>query len=309
MPNPELPTDPMAIEEEFQPSRHESHFGDKAKLVDIMLNGEVQIIGPIETVCADIPDHANQVDVVDIPEKHANRILGVKIQKGEEMIRCVFKPVSGENAKAKKDTSVQNFYPRECEAYLVSEHFDFDLVPPTVIREVDGEIGALQLFLDHDYYRDLDFGGENIEKTEQSEDWQALAALDWMLANCERHENNIMVRRDDPEKVVAIDHGIIMSSYNYTEMALRGPSLQLTHDNRADRARVVDVPEWLLEKITDGIERQDQLNLQLENLHDLDEQQIESFWMRVNALAKYRKFLSKMNHKEATGVSFLGAGY
>ena len=254
MSTPEIPIDSSAVEEETQPPKQESRFGDKAKLVDIMLNGEIQIIGPIETVCANIPDHANQVDVVDIPEKHANQILGVKVQKGEETVRCVFKPASGENAKAKKDTSVENFYPRECEAYLVSEHFDFDLVPPTIIREVERQIGALQLFLDHDCYRDLDFSGEDYEKTEQSKDWQALAALDWVLANCERHENNIMIRRDDPTVVAAIDHGIIMSSYNYTEMALRGPSLQLTHDNQTDQPKAVDIPEWLLERISTGVE-------------------------------------------------------
>lgn len=309
MPSPELPTDPSVVEHESQPPKRESRFGDKAKIVDIMLNGEIQIVGPIESVCVDIPDHANQVDVVDIPEKHANQILGVRVQKGGESIRCVFKPSSGENEDVKRKTSVKNFYPRECAAYLVSEHFDFDLVPPTVVREVNGEIGALQLFLDHEFFGDLDFGGESIEETEQSEDWQALAALDWILANCERHENNIMVRKDDPSVIAAIDHGIIMSSYNYTEMALRGPSLQLTHDNQTDSPRVVKIPEWLVTKISGGIKQMDQLDTQLENLHDLDDQQMKSFWMRVGALLKYKKFLSKMNHKEATGVSFLGAGY
>lgn len=309
MPSPEFPTDASAVELETQPPKRESRFGDKAKLVDIMLNGEIEIVGPIESVCVDIPSHANQVDVVDIPEKHANQILGVKVQKGDESVRCVFKPSSGENDDVKRKTSVKNFYPRECAAYLVSEHFDFDLVPPTVVREVNGGVGALQLFLDHEYFGGIDFGDENIEKTEQSDDWQTLAALDWMLANCERHENNIMVRKDDPTVLAAIDHGIIMSSYNYTEMALRGPSLQLTHDNQTDRAREVDIPEPLQDKIADGIERRSQLDTQLENLHDLDNQQMKSFWMRVRALLKYKKFLSKMNHKEVTGVSFLGAGY
>ncbi|PIU24036.1 hypothetical protein COT12_03245 [Candidatus Berkelbacteria bacterium CG08_land_8_20_14_0_20_39_8] len=286
----------------------ESRFGHTKEIIDLMLNGEVKIIGPIEDFCTDIPKHDNQVDMARIPFKHANRILGVRVQKGDQVAQCIFKPSSGENEIVKRDTQVANFYPRECAAWVVSEYFGFDLVPPTVIREIDGEKGSLQLFLDHSFYKNFD-PLENTEATESSRDWQTLAVFDWILANCERHSDNMMIRIDDPTVMAAIDHGIVMSSQNYVEMTVRGPSLQLTHSNIPDQARVIDIPVWLVKQVTDAAVKREELNQQLIQLRDFSKQQIESFWMRVDAIIKYKKFLSKYNHKEATGISFLGAGY
>lgn len=295
-------------EEAESTKKIESRFGNSQEIIDLMVNGDIEILGSIEDICGDIRPHANQVDIAKIPAKHANKILGVKIQKGDSVIQCVFKPKSGENQAVKQKTLVDNFYTRECAAWVISEHFGFDLVPPTIIREVDGEIGSLQLFLDHSYFKNVD-PSEDTSITESSDDWKKMAVFDWILANCERHNDNMMVAIDNPTQMAAIDHGIILSASNYAEMAVRGPSLQFTHDNRSDQPVVIEIPDWLIEIVTDGQKRKEELNSQFAKLGHVTEQQIESFWLRVDAIIKHRKYLSKYNHKVATGISFLGAGY
>jgi len=294
-------------------SNIESRFGDKEQIIEAMMRGEIIEIGRIEDLYPDIPEHSNEVKIADVKKEHANEILGVKIQKGENVIRCVFKPANGESQEAKKRAALESnfqFYPRECAAYLVSEHFNFDVVPPTVIREVNGQIGALQLFLDHDYFKNYHFStDEESHQAINSEDWQRIALLDWILANCERHMHNMMIRKNDPKTIAAIDHGIVLSGSNYFEMALRGPSLQLTHDNQTGRAKSVDIPRNLIAKIKKGISNQADLDAKLQNIEGLKEMEIRMMWRRIGQLIEKGKFLSKMNFEPLFGHSWLSDQY
>jgi len=139
----------------------ESRFGDKEKILRVMESGRVVDCGLIEEVYPDrIAPHANEVRVVDVQEvsSHVNKAMTVDLEgEGGEKIRCVFKPLSGESSAVKaeisRDTgcapeSIYPFYTMERLAYTVSEHFGFDVVPPTVIREIEGEVGSLQFFLE-----------------------------------------------------------------------------------------------------------------------------------------------------------------
>lgn len=271
------------ISYEMEPlPRKESKFGDTEKILQIMKEGEIVLLGDIEEVVGDIRPHANEVNIASLSSRHANDVLGVRVQKGDDSILCVFKPYNGENVEAKRQTQVDNFYSRECAAYMVSDHFEFDVVPPTLIREVNGEVGSLQLFLDHDYYQNLsNLSSDKIDKAEASSDWQTVAVLDWILANCERHWDNMMVDAENPTNIAAIDHGIIFSSYNYYEMALRGPSLQLTLDHTTDKPKLVDIPEDLLAKLEAGLRNRDYLEEKLRGISHITDEEIEQFWTRV----------------------------
>ncbi len=297
------------ISHEVEPlPRKESKFGNTEKILQIMREGEVVLLGNIEEVVGGIHSHANEVNIASLPSCHVNDVLGARVQKGNDSILCVFKPYKGESSETKKKTQVNCFYSRECAAYMVSEHFDFDVVPPTLIREVNGEVGSLQLFLDHDYYLNFsNLPGEKIDEAELSSDWHTIAILDWILANCERHWDNMMVDVENPSSIAAIDHGIIFSSYNYYEMALRGPSLQLTHDNKTDRPKVIDIPEDILILVEEGLKNRQILDEKLRALTDISEESIEQFWSRVQDVIDYKKFLSKMNYKQVTGISWLGS--
>jgi hypothetical protein len=305
MNNPE--TKPVPLEEIIQP-QEASRFGDVEKILEIMQEGEIVEIGKIEDIYPNVSPHTNVVEVVDVrteENQHANEVLGIKIQKGGEMIRCVFKPADGENAESKKQFDVREFYPHECAAYMVSDHFGFDVVPPTLIREINGRIGSLQLFIDHDYYEDYSkMKGVDI----QGEDFQKIALLDWILANCERHEDNLMVNREDPSRLIAIDHGIVLSGSDYFGLAIRGPSLALTWDNLGQRHRQVPIPENLLGLLSDGLAKKDDLSGQMATLADIHPKEIEMMWERVEKLISSRTFLSKENFRKVVGYSWL-AGY
>lgn len=308
---PETPAIGIEIE---QAEEEESRFGDKNKIVEVMTNGNVEIIGSIDDLFEDIPAHANEVNLARLINPNANQVIAVKVQNQEgESITCIFKPAKGENEQVKRTTNVKEFYPRECAAYLISEHFGFDVVPPTIIRSVNGEIGALQLFLDHDRhmnYSQLEDTGE----PHNSEDWGQIAVLDWLLANCERHMENMMVDRNDHSKLFAIDHGIILNGYNYSEMILRGPSLQLTMEcvpgvkrgETRDIPKKNPIPESILEKLHQGLENQQFLTDKLAEI-GIPEAEIQSFWSRVRDICQSQIYLSKYNYRQVMGRSFLGS--
>lgn len=286
----------------------ESRFGDPKKIIEIMLNGEIELIGDIDEIYPDTPEHVNDVDIADVKSEHANRVLGVRVQKGDDTIRCVFKPAKGENEQVKRETTVRSFYPRECAAYAISDHFKFDLVPPTVIREINGEVGALQLFMAPEYYRNYDRMTDT-EITRSSMDWKMMAALDWILANCERHANNMMVDVDHNEKMIAIDHGIILNPHNYFEQALRGPMVQLTQSpkngNGKEEPISVKIPDEIISLLNDALSSRDELTSKLSNLEGIEDLEIELMWKRVEDLVNYGVFLSRYNYESVAGKSFL----
>ncbi len=131
----------------------------------------------------------------------------------------VFKPVSGEvfagehfNAHVKPGT----YYKRERAAYLVSEFFGFKLVPPTILRELNGEVGSVQEFIPDTEpgfkltTRDRSSIFENVNvigKRRDKKYEEALAKLsvfDHLIWNIDRHGGNFLLKEGN---VYAIDNG------------------------------------------------------------------------------------------------------
>lgn len=90
---------------------------------------------------------------------------------------------------------------RERAAYLVSEMLGFDFVPPTVIREVDGQVGSLQRFIEG-HNLGLDHIWDSEER--RTEEFAKLLIFDYIIWNMDRHGANYLVK---DERVLAIDHG------------------------------------------------------------------------------------------------------
>jgi len=129
-----------------------------------------------------------------------NTTLLVKLKDDGSVI---FKPKNGENENWKE--LVQ--YKRERAAYLVDRFLDFGLVPPTVIRDIDGAVGSAQEFIPdalsgHEYEHVLQADDVNIDKYELKE---KLYLFDYIIANGDRHGNNWLVKNG---RVIAIDHGV-----------------------------------------------------------------------------------------------------
>lgn len=82
-----------------------------------------------------------EVETISPMKGGSNEVFFVKLKDDGE---AIFKPKSGEN---KRLGMAGTQFQRERAAYLVDKFFDFGLVPPTVIRKINGEEGSIQRFI------------------------------------------------------------------------------------------------------------------------------------------------------------------
>lgn len=284
----------------------ESQFGDKEAITALLERGEAQVLGPIESFYPEIAAHANLVELAKVVEKTetelraSGKIIPVVIrddERGSELL-AIFKPLDGENNDIHHQTHLEKLYPREQAAYLISEHFGFDLVPPTILREIDGRIGSLQLFLPPNEYRAVDEEGESEESWEQIEkcpDFTKIALFDSLIAGVDRHAHNYLVSVGEQSEthLAAIDHGLILNTPLYEEADVRGPLLIKTHDNRTQGPRFTRVPEDLLKALRSGWERKSDLDFAA--LSSIAPEEIEEMWRRVEETLDTEVIISKYN--------------
>lgn len=78
----------------------------------------------------------------------SNAAFLVEVSIGDDSAWAVYKPEAGERPLFDFEPGP---YRREREAYMLSEHLGWDIVPPTVIRKDPPlEVGSLQWFIDCD---------------------------------------------------------------------------------------------------------------------------------------------------------------
>jgi len=127
--------------------------------------------------------------------------------------------------------------------------------------------------------------------------YQGIAVLDWLIANWDRKYDDYLFRRDEPQRMVAIDNGFALTGeiYRRVEMAkIRGPHYLMTFDDRANAFRDIPLPEELRTKIQQGLENREVLTSQLQEL-GIPQKDIDSMWQRTEALVAAGKFLSRKN--------------
>jgi hypothetical protein len=120
---------------------------------------------------------------------------------------AIYKPKRGEAPLS--DFPDGTLYRREVAAYLVSEAIGWHLVPPTTVREegLDGGIGALQLFVQHDpaqHYFTLREGRED--------EMRRIAVFDWLTNNADRKGGHCLLAPDG--RIWCIDQGLTFHTDN-----------------------------------------------------------------------------------------------
>jgi len=286
----------------------ESRWGDVRRVLEILRAGEIRKVVQLEEIQPDLEPHSNVVQYAELTSsdrEHMNVVEEMEVQLGGQTLKCIFKPQAGENSEILRkcqeyDPEIQNFYSREVAAYLIDAHFGLNVVPPTVTRNIENQgVGSLRLYVDHELYETCNQLPAEVhwQDIKDSSFYQSIAVLDWLIANWDRKTDDYLFRRDEPQRMVAIDNGFALTGeiYNKVEMTkIRGPHYLMTFDDRANTPRNIALPEDLKTKIQQGLEQRDSLTAQLQEL-GLPQKDIDSMWQRAENLIKAGKFLSRKN--------------
>ena len=94
------------------------------------------------------------------------------------------------------------YYQREAAGYEVARAMGLDLVPPTTIREINGQVGSVQQVVKGEHLAIPEDGPPRSFPREQAE---KLRAFDFIAGNSDRPWSNVLVEGD---QLHAIDHGL-----------------------------------------------------------------------------------------------------
>lgn len=128
-----------------------------------------------------------------------NKSFKVKLR---EDIYGIFKPKDGERDYLRPAVTGGTYYKREYASYLVDKFLGFNLIPTTIIGEIDGKIGSLQEFIP-DAKTTSRCKKEELEKFHK--EFLNLFALDYIIYNSDRNWGNCLVAKN---KFYAIDNGL-----------------------------------------------------------------------------------------------------
>lgn len=139
-------------------------------------------------------------------------LVTLKGKNGEE-IQGIWKPESSLsilNSNLRKDWVPD--WKKEVAAYLFADFLfgDDSLVPPTTVREIEGRIGSLQLFVEGETL--FNIPPEKIKEVRKSEGFVGMLIFDLLTINIDRNSGNILVlamvseEGEEKFKVYAIDN-------------------------------------------------------------------------------------------------------
>lgn len=123
---------------------------------------------------------------------------------------AIFKPEEGAyTVRGKNGTG----FKRERAAYLVDRFFGINLVPPTVVREIDGNIGSVQRFIaDARTGYQISYNEKRTHSAFRVEEIIRMRVFDYIISNSDRHDGNYLVKDG---KLYAIDHGLSFFTESY----------------------------------------------------------------------------------------------
>jgi uncharacterized repeat protein (TIGR03843 family) len=221
---------------------------------------------------------------------------------------AIFKPKDGESIIREK-TEMGTYYKRERAAYLVDSVLGFEMIPPTVIRKVNGKIGSCQQFVEGGKTMNEEitenlwdrFGNAQMEdipaeereslKAEPyaryAEDFKRLYVLDYILWNSDRHEGNFLLKDG---RLVPIDHGLTFGKDK--------PKFAETY---VDDPFPTDVIEKL-KQFRDNPEKADQLRAALKEL--LPRNEVAACMVRIAKITKLLGAHGTIPHEKATELTY-----
>lgn len=201
----------------------------------------------------------------------SNYTFFAEVTYQNETIKAVYKPRRGEMPLW--DFPSKSLAGREVAAWLMSEALGWNLVPLTILREMETFLGSgsLQVFIDHDpnlHYFTFD------EETRQR--LRPVALFDLIINNADRKGGHILI--DPIGEVKVIDHGLCF----HTDDKLRTVVWDFANE---------DIPLTLLsdiERILPQLEAGEDLQVSLATY--LSSEEIASLIERIGKLLESKRF-------------------
>lgn len=161
----------------------------------------------------ELADFLRNADVVKMEEvgDGITRPRRVTLQRGDRICRAIFKTVDITSTDIHYTNRLEQIftdkYAYEVAAYRIDRLLGIGLVPVTVLREIDGEVGSLQHWIENSVKmqdaidRHMEVGNTNL----LLQRLMLMYILDAMIYNIDRNFTNVLVRpgRDD---LFLIDH-------------------------------------------------------------------------------------------------------
>lgn len=145
----------------------------------------------------------------------------------------IFKPKEGEWTKD-KGIPTGTFYLRERAAYLVDKALGFNLVPPTIIRAINGKIGSLQQYIpDTQKFGILEWNDQSKAITANLDKFKNLWLMNYIIFNTDNHKSNLLINKE--KEIFSIDHGLSFADTKFDSfLDFRGKKINnfnLSKDN------------------------------------------------------------------------------
>jgi len=140
---------------------------------------------------------ADVVSIADIGTGVTNP-KKVVLQKGEQTLAAAFKPI-----KMGRQGGFWESYQAEVAAYKLDRLLGLDMVPPTVVRRINGDNGSLQLWIDDcPHYSAVE------DRTPRTTSWShqlsRMKMFDGLIRNDDRNAGNFFASPD--WHIILIDH-------------------------------------------------------------------------------------------------------
>lgn len=165
----------------------------------------------------------------------------IKLCEIKDYGKAIFKPQKEERS-SRTEVECGTFYKREVAAYLVDKALEFELVPPTVVREIDEEIGSLQKYIDGtEMYYDALKTEDDFKRYEK--EFIKMWIFDYIIWNSDRSNSNHLMKEGS---VCAIDNGLSFGNDTLRQLAGR-----FTFDAKT--------PQDILEKIENFLSDEDKI--------------------------------------------------
>ncbi|MEH0147045.1 SCO1664 family protein [Corynebacterium sp. Q4381] len=194
--------------------------------IELLQHGEVGFVGQLA-------DSSNLTVLVDLT-------------LSEDYCWGIFKPEAGERYLHDFESGL---WRRERAAYLLSEWLGWNLVPPTVVREIEPlGVGSLQYYVDND-------GSHYFPLYETRADlhpqFLRMAVFDLLVNNTDRKSGHVLLARsqnaNQVDRVWGIDQGLCF----HQDPKLRTVIWDFAHETIPDE--LVDAVEPLLEEVPEEV--------------------------------------------------------